>query len=165
MNWGAIGSIVAIIGLTFGVGTWVKSLDEEITDLHVKIEKLELGSKIPVGSVLALNSNKCPEGWSSYPKLSGRTIIGVGSGTGLTPRQLGDSGGEEKVALVKEELPSHTHLVEGVAIYDAKPTPNTTRVFSPHPRPQFEESSIAAGDGIAHNNMQPYVALLYCKKE
>lgn len=43
------------------------------------------------------------------PDLRGRIPIGVGNGTNLTPRTLGNSGGTETVTLVGANLPAHTH--------------------------------------------------------
>jgi len=43
------------------------------------------------------------------PDLQGRTIVGVGSGSGLTPRAIGDMFGEENHTLTVSELATHTH--------------------------------------------------------
>jgi len=43
------------------------------------------------------------------PDLRGRTIIGAGTGTGLTARAVGSNGGAENHGLSIAEMPSHTH--------------------------------------------------------
>jgi microcystin-dependent protein len=43
------------------------------------------------------------------PDLQGRCAVGSGSGTGLTARSLGTSGGEETHQLSVNEMPGHTH--------------------------------------------------------
>jgi microcystin-dependent protein len=52
------------------------------------------------------------------PDLRGRTPIGTGSGPGLTPRVLGQSGGAEDVALQQTQMPPHNHIIAN--------TPNVT---------------------------------------
>lgn len=55
----------------------------------------------------------------STPDLRGRTIIGAGTGAGLTDRASGDNGGAESVTLVVEQLPSHTHTTQPHSHYSA----------------------------------------------
>ncbi len=45
----------------------------------------------------------------NVPDLRGRTIIGVGTGSGLTARTLGSMNGEEQHTLTLSEIPSHSH--------------------------------------------------------
>src|SRR6478609_319366 len=45
----------------------------------------------------------------ALPDLRGRSPMHPGAGPGLTPRTLGDVGGEEAVTLTLNEMPSHTH--------------------------------------------------------
>jgi len=49
----------------------------------------------------------------NVPDLQGRAPIATGSGSGLTPRALGDSIGEETHALTLAESASHTHTDSG----------------------------------------------------
>lgn len=46
------------------------------------------------------------------PDLRGRSVVGVGQGTGLSNRYLGQAGGYESVILAENQLPSHTHAAE-----------------------------------------------------
>ena len=45
----------------------------------------------------------------ALPDLRGRTMIGQGYGSNLTPRSIGQIGGSETVALNSNQLPTHTH--------------------------------------------------------
>ena len=46
------------------------------------------------------------------PDLRGRVPVGAGQGPGLTPRQLGETAGEELHLINMGELPIHTHAVQ-----------------------------------------------------
>lgn len=47
------------------------------------------------------------------PDFQGRVPLGAGNGGGLTPRTLGQKGGQEQVNLGIQNLPSHNHSAEG----------------------------------------------------
>lgn len=91
------------------------------------------------------------------PDLRGRTVIGAGSGTGLSAHGVGERFGEEQHRLIVSEMPRHTHSDSGAIggvinggveapASAAQPLPTTT--------------GIAGGDG-SHNNMQPSHVLNY----
>ena len=46
----------------------------------------------------------------NIPDCQGQSPLGTGTGPGLTPRALGDTGGEENHVLIVTELAQHTHL-------------------------------------------------------
>ena len=45
----------------------------------------------------------------SVPDYRGRVLLGAGTGSGLTARSLGDTGGEETHVLTTPEIPAHLH--------------------------------------------------------
>ena len=49
----------------------------------------------------------------ALPDLRGRTPVGIGTGSGLSARSLGDVFGERSVALSLDELPAHSHPFSG----------------------------------------------------
>lgn len=57
------------------------------------------------------------DGTSTFniPDLRGRVIVGAGSGSGLTTRTRGQTGGEENHSLVTGELASHNHGASGLS--------------------------------------------------
>lgn len=141
---------------------------------------------IPSGAVIAFDLAKgCPAGWRSYPQLAGRMVIGVGRGSVdergrfLTPRELYDDGGNEKVALNLKEMPPHRHTITS-----SPPDTNIHDGFGGSGsnfglRPEFDPSVEARpgwsttqhrffmseeGKGEAHDNMPPFLALHYCIK-
>lgn len=93
----------------------------------------------------------------NVPDLRGRTPIMAGTGSGLTPRSIGDVIGEEAHTLTTTEMPSHTHT-EGTAA----PTAITIGPGAPAPSaiPSVGITGSAGLDG-AHNNMQPSLVINY----
>jgi microcystin-dependent protein len=94
----------------------------------------------------------------NVPDFRGRTIIGVGTGAGLTARTLGQTGGAETHVLSTAEMPSHTHTVptrstgpgtSTVEVAGASLSGGTTDVVPTN----------ATGSGNAHANMQPSLAV------
>jgi microcystin-dependent protein len=53
------------------------------------------------------------DGYQTFalPNLSGRTIIGVGQGAGLSAIQYGQVGGAESVTLSSSNMPAHNHQI------------------------------------------------------
>lgn len=93
----------------------------------------------------------------TLPDLRGRTIIGAGSGSGLTPRAVGDSFGEETHQLTIGELASHTHTT-GNSLILGTSAPPPLDALGPNPLPAVSGST---GSDQPHNNMQPSLALNY----
>jgi len=91
------------------------------------------------------------------PDLRGRTVLGSGTGTGLSSREIGQTGGEETHALSVPEMPSHQHglfLGTGLAVAPGE-LPIKTPAFLPL------DATDVTGSSIAHNNMQPFHVLKY----
>ncbi len=108
----------------------------------------------------------------NVPDLRGRTVIGVGSGSGLSNRNVGDSGGEETHTLITSEIPSHSHtdlghthsipLVVGLPAqagvgFSAN---QTVPVLTASTGIGFASLTNTGGDG-SHENMQPFFSLNY----
>lgn len=90
----------------------------------------------------------------TVPDFEGRAVIGAGTGSGLTARALGDTGGVETHTLTASEMPSHTHTylpptinpdIEGPGVPDVGATVLGT----------VTNTGSAGGDG-AHENMPPF---------
>lgn len=52
-----------------------------------------------------------PNGTFRVPDMRGRTLVGAGTGTGLTARTLGSAFGAEQVTLASNQMPSHSHTL------------------------------------------------------
>lgn len=141
------------------------------------------------GAVVAFERSErsggaCPTGWSLFREAGGRMIVGAGqhSNQGLRtyPSYLdnpnGAIGGEERVQLKAIELPNHRHNIyqgdypslpgakkdgSGTNVLtQVSPTAGTYTKTTERP----DGTIIAEGANNAHNNMPPYIALYFCKK-
>jgi hypothetical protein len=128
----------------------------------------------PAGAVLAFDLPACPSGWTAYAPAAGRNVIGVGAGPGLSTRTLGQTGGEESHVLSTAEMPAHSHTERiplpqssSLAVASASDVAGGSR-YSVQPSGGAQDggdlTTGSTGGGAAHNVMDPYVALLYCKK-
>jgi hypothetical protein len=99
------------------------------------------------------------------PHLSGRVLIGAGQGSGLSSRALGTVGGAETCSLNADQNGYHAHTYLDYTYY---PTNNGsesggaagTNRFAYYPT----RTTSYSGLGAAHNNMQPWAAVLVCIK-
>lgn len=107
----------------------------------------------------------------NLPDLRGRVGVGVGTGSGLTPRALGDAFGEESHVLTTAEAPAHTHTDAGHTHGESTAVPALGAAITGVPVPSATPSAgvtgsgsadlDSVGGGSAHNNMQPSLALTY----
>jgi microcystin-dependent protein len=122
----------------------------------------------------------------TLPDLRGHAIMGQGTGPGLTARPAGQNGGTESVALTANQLPNHTHTFNGATggVNARVRTPSTNTYLtnfgegagaaattfttvpgyvSTDPDNLLNPNVITqAGGGQAHENRQPYLAIIYC---
>jgi len=107
----------------------------------------------------------------ALPNLQGSAPMHQGNGAGLSPRTIGETGGETAVTLLTTEIPSHTHVAQSAAASTAS-TPGPTTIFggggrgkglaygpAGGPVAMSAQAVGTAGGGGPHNNMPPYVTL------
>lgn len=92
------------------------------------------------------------------PDLRGRSIVGIGTGTGLTARAMNDDGGEENHQLSVGELASHNHTLS--------PYGHTALPITPGAAPVGvwsigADPTTYSGSDEAHNTMHPFLSLGY----
>jgi len=105
------------------------------------------------------------------PDLRGRTVVGVGTGSGLSPRAIGDVFGEETHTLTVAELASHSHVDTGHSHTESAAAPTAITIGAGVPAPSAIPAPSLTGAGSAnlansggdgaHNNIQPSTALNY----
>lgn len=110
---------------------------------------------------------------TGLPNLQGRAPMHPGRGPGLTPRNLGQSGGTTTVTLTDAQMPAHRHSVQAVwpiPADDDDPGGNLLgvpagasiyREFSGSLNNMADEALLATGGGQAHSNLQPYLAMYF----
>jgi microcystin-dependent protein len=111
-----------------------------------------------VGSTFAISTTNM-----IIPDTRGRVIVGMGAGTGLTTRNLNESGGTETVILGIGQMPSHSHVIyynEGAGdwsgSYHAGDNYKSTYTYW--------KNTENAGGGLSHSNMPPYLVGNYIIK-
>ncbi|EAZ82674.1 phage tail protein [Algoriphagus machipongonensis] len=116
----------------------------------------------------------------ALPDLRGRAPIGEGQGPGLSVYRLGQRGGQETHTLNTTEMPNHNHSL--IASSDAGTSPTPTGNYIATHKVTIERGNTVDGESfnsggnlgqmngnsignnggnLAHNNMQPYLAVNY----
>jgi len=109
----------------------------------------------------------------ALPDLRGRAAVHVGQGPGLSPYDLGQVGGNETVTLTAAQLAPHAHPANCLTVNGNQYSPsNTVWAIDAGENPQYGSTKAVgtmapniispSGVGLAHNNIQPYLALNYC---
>lgn len=136
------------------------------------------------GQLLAINSNAAlfslygttygGDGRNTFalPDLRGRVPMHTGQGPGLSPRQMGESGGSETTTLTTNNLPAHSHSLNALGANGTTPAPGGNLIAgagreviygSGTPDTQMAGNAIGnTGGGQAVNNLQPYQVVRYC---
>jgi len=110
------------------------------------------------------------------PNLRGRAVVGSGIGPGLLPRSLGQPNGIAGVALSVNQIPAHSHDVQGAfgPAGGATAEGNASSVLGPqrgslvykknvgHDANLHAETISISGSGQIHENRQPYLAIPFC---
>jgi microcystin-dependent protein len=114
----------------------------------------------------------------ALPNFQGCTGINQGTGPGLSTYVVGETSGQTTVTLTQGQLPSHNHPINTLtpALQTQEvdvPTPQSF-IGNSHPdtcysstvtnpTTSFWPNSIGfAGQGLPHDNMQPYLVLNFC---
>lgn len=111
----------------------------------------------------------------ALPNLGGCVPIHQGQGAGLNQRFIGETSGERAHTLIASEMPLHGH---NLMAYTGDPadsripnanevigTPSSGKLYNPTTTQlvQLSPQALAtAGGSLPHNNLQPYLTVLFC---
>lgn len=106
------------------------------------------------------------------PDLRGRIMLGQGKGEGLSRYLVGQAGGAAQVSLTESQLPAHSHVPAGKRegttsrpddmVWAGKPDATDGFASEAGTAPLMNAGVLAvAGEGAPHNNMMPYVSMLF----
>lgn len=105
----------------------------------------------------------------ALPNMQGRVPVGTGNGVGLSPRVLGEQGGQESVALTVAQMPAHRHSLnasnaaassKGPAGNVLAATSSTAIYTNQAPDVTLQAASVnIRGQSQPHENMQPFLGM------
>jgi len=106
----------------------------------------------------------------ALPNLQGRAPLHEGQGPGLSPRDLGASGGHGAVTLLVSEMPAHRHAETAESVPASHSSPSVNRSLASANAGGVRTNVYGAPGDLAlmggtvggnqpHNNRQPYLGL------
>jgi microcystin-dependent protein len=115
----------------------------------------------------------------ALPDLQGASPVAPGQGPRLSLYNLGETGGQDSIALIPPEMPAHTHTIKAQDSPGSTTSPEAALWAIPrHGRvaqgkqfatslsggtPTMGAAALApAGNGQPHNNLPPYLVLNFC---
>lgn len=137
---------------------------------------LSISSNTALFSLLGTTYGGDGETTFGLPDLRSRVAIHPGDGPGLTPRNLGQKGGEERVTLNATQIPAHSHSgtiksssglpdeSNPAGLYPAALTNGTEGYAANHDGVMAADAIQTAantGGGQAHDNVQPFQCVNY----
>lgn len=117
------------------------------------------------------------DGTSTFglPDLRGQVPVDQGSGQGLTPRVLGQAGGNENVTLLTANVPTHTHPYMATTAAATAKAPSTTVELGALNNDQMYTTAIPSvslhmspnavtpvGNSLPHENTMPTLTVSFC---
>ncbi len=167
-----------------GLQARASAAEAQAAELRAALELAQEAAP-PAGSILLVDDGRgCPAGWTDValaePEVfAGRTPLAVGFAEERVFRGYRQVGGSEAVALTEGELPAHAHALP--LGFEARRDGSGTRSGSSLGSGFASGSSLGdqvavrtlagreqtgrAGAGAPHDNMPPFVALFWCRKD
>ena len=110
----------------------------------------------------------------ALPNLQGSVALGQGQSSTGTDYSLGQQGGSQFITLLQTEMPLHSHTINASVPPGTLNQPAPDRSLARASGGTVYQSSNAglvnmnfqvlsiAGGSLPHNNMQPYITLVFC---
>ena len=108
----------------------------------------------------------------ALPNLMAGLPIGAGQGPGLSPRELGQPGGQATVTLTPAQLPVHQHVLRGTASPNSKSPADAALASTANGTPLYRRpgattpmaggAQALAGQSAPHENRPPSLVLMFC---
>lgn len=116
------------------------------------------GTYIPAGAVVAFNAATCPVGWTSFASAQKRVIVGADPTGGDPDYVWGYTNDPDSMNIENDEVALELSQIPVVE--------STTNLIDPTLVPGLVPllEIPVSGEGAPHNNMPPYLALVYCQK-
>jgi len=144
--------------------------DAGVTAAKLATDALELVQNLayPVGSIY-MNATVATNpgtllGFGTWAAFStGRILLGAGEGTDDQPTPevktftAGDTGGEYNHTLTEDEIPAHNHTINNMNARNVYDRDQGGGGYDPNTAGSI--TTEATGGGLAHNNIQPYIAV------
>lgn len=121
-------------------------------------------SATPSWAVMAFNLASCPTGWTTLASAAWRVIVGKNT-SDTSFDVLGETWWAKTHTLTTAEMPSHSHGIPSHNWGGWLTTINNNRGSSSSTNNGYGENTNVTGGWWAHNNLQPYLTLLYCQKD
>tara|TARA_Y100000310_G_scaffold343940_2_gene454056 strand:- start:672 stop:1295 length:624 start_codon:yes stop_codon:yes gene_type:complete len=133
---------------------------------------------MPSGAVMAFDAESCPADWSEFTLANGRVIVGQLEND-ADFGGIEQIGGERSQRLTTNQIPSHSHTLTDIGhahltqiVVSQSGFTGGSQSFGnglggggqPTTNVVSGISIANAGGSQAHNNLQPYIVLKYCKK-
>jgi len=122
------------------------------------------GTSVPAGAIMAFNLSSCPSGWTEFTNARGRVVVGKNP-SDPSFDSLQETGGEKTHTLTVSEMPQHRHTVFTMVSWGNGNSINPGT--GGQGWPGFAGNGMFTdyqGSSSSHNNLQPYISLLYCTK-
>jgi microcystin-dependent protein len=109
----------------------------------------------------------------ALPNMQGCAPMQAGQGPGLTPRNLGETAGEQNVTLLQSEMPAHSHSAQCVASQTSATSSPANSLWCGMQRgfgTAYAATNAVAmnplgtsvvGGSLPHNNMPPYLGVTF----
>lgn len=152
---------------------------DEWTELISSVAELEANvapRATPPGAIVAFDLRTgCPDEWTDIgetePEIfAGRVLVAVGKYKNRETRQYRGRGGDETHTLSLEEMPAHRHDIQYKESRFSRSAAQDKAIDGLSGRKTAHTLAVGGGgapveSASAHNNMPPYIALYFCKRD